>query len=247
MSKKINLDSESEDVVTNVLTQSGKIIADLTISPEKYPETHKGDINHVNPLDIYISCKDGASQQSAISMQQPFYGNNPKTSKTTTLIKSYQNGDSYEEFMKNDDISTKAFEKMCDMFNCDAEQIYDYFSVPSNKRKTEKMRNGRSSINNEVISTLLQLQIGGNYWYVNSNGDVVWLDDDIDNNRVQFVASGEGFLDPKQIQIMGKLKTKKGDVNAQLKFRTSLASAEYPYRLYLVVPPSAHIIQTLYT
>ena len=247
MSKKINLDSESEDVVTNVLTQSGKIIADLTISPEKYPETRKGDINHVNPLDIYISCKDGASQQSAISMQQPFYGNNPKTSKTTTLIKSYQNGDSYEEFMKNDDISTKAFEKMCDMFNCDAEQIYDYFSVPSNKRKTEKMRNGRSSINNEVISTLLQLQIGGNYWYVNSNGDVVWLDDDIDNNRVQFVASGEGFLDPKQIQIMGKLKTKKGDVNAQLKFRTSLASAEYPYRLYLVVPPSAHIIQTLYT
>ena len=82
---------------------------------------------------------------------------------------------------------------------------------------------------------------------MNSNGDVVWLDDDIDNNRVQFVASGEGFLDPKQIQIMGKLKTKKGDVNAQLKFRTSLASAEYPYRLYLVVPPSAHIIQTLYT
>ena len=247
MSKKINLDNESEDVVTNVLTQSGKIIADLTISTEKNPEARKGDINHVNPLDIYISCKDGAAQQSAISMQQPFYGNNPKTSKTTTLIESYKKGDSYEEFMKHDDISTKAFEKMCEMFNCDAEQIYYYFSIPSNKRKKEKMKNGKSSINNEVISTLLQLQIGGNYWYVNSNGDVVWLDDDIDNNRVKFIASGEGFLDPKQIQIMGKLKTKNGDVNAQLKFRTSMSSAEYPYRLYLVVPQNSHIIQKLYT
>lgn len=246
MSKKINLDRESEGAVTNVLTQSGKIIADIIISYEDDFEKNSKDIDHVNPDDIYISLKDSAAQQSAISMQQPFYGDEKKTSKNTTLIKAYKANKSYEEFMENNDVCTKAFSSMCKMFNCDPEQIYYYFKQDVKDRKTEELRLGNTPINNEIISTLLHLQIGGNYWYVNSNGDVVWIDDDIDSGKISFVSDGKGLLDPKQIQIFGKLKTKDGFIRCNLKFRTSMTGADYPYRLFLVTPDK-HAIQKLYT
>ena len=245
MSKQINLDKATEDVVTNVLTQSGKIIADVTISAEPNPGDRKFDIDHVDKDDIYISCKDGDAQLTGISMQQPFYGDDSKTSKTTTLIESYRKGESYDEFMKHDDICTRAFASMCKMFDCDPVEVYDYFSTPKKDRKgNTPLKVGKVDIDNDIISTLMQLQIGGNYWYVNSKGDAVYLDDDLENNRFKFVAKGSGKMEPSLIRINGLIKTKDGAVNCDLVFRSS-GEFEYPYRLFFDIKDH-NIIQKLY-
>lgn len=245
MSKQINLDSKTEDVVTNVLTQSGKIIADVTISAEPNPGDKKWDIDHVDKDDIFISCKDGDAQLTGISMQQPFYGDDSKTAKTTTLTKAYDKGETYDEFVKHNDICTKAFASMCKMFDCDPEEVYNYFATPKNQRKSNTpLKVGKVDIGNDIISTLMQLQIGGNYWYVNSKGDVVYLDDDLENNRFKFIAKGSGKMEPSLIRINGQIKTKDGSVNCDLVFRTS-GTFDYPYRLFFDIKDK-HIIQKLY-
>lgn len=245
MSKKINLDKATEDVVTNVLTQSGKIIADVTISDKPNPGDRKFDINHVDPNDIYISCKDGDAQLTGISMQQPFYGDAAKTSKKTTLIESYDKGEDYKTFLKHDDVCTKAFSSMCKMFDCDPEEVYNYFSLPKKERKgNTSLKVGKVDIDNDIISTLMQLQIGGNYWYVNSKGDAVYLDDNLENNRFKFVAKGNGKMEPSLIRINGFIKTSDGNVNCDLVFRTS-GEFEYPYRLFFDIKDH-NIIQKLY-
>lgn len=245
MSKQTNLDKATEGLVTNVLTQSGKIIADVTISDRPNPSDRKWDINHIDPNDIYISCKDGDAQLTGISMKQPFYGDSPKNSKNTTLTNAYANGESYAEFMKHDDVCTKAFSSMCKMFDCDPEEVYNYFADPENKRKANvPLKIGHADIDNDIVSTLMQLQVGGNYWYVNSNGEVAYLDDDIETNKFKFISKGNAKLEPKMIRIYGAIKTKHGAINCDLVFRTS-GNFSYPYRLFFVVYDK-HIISKLY-
>ena len=245
MSKQTNLDKATEGLVTNVLTQSGKIIADVTISDKPNPGDRKWDIDHIDKNDIYISCKDGDAQLTGISMKQPFYGDRPKNSNNTTLTNAYANGESYEQFMKHNDTCTKAFASMCEMFDCDPVEVYDYFAAPENKRKSNvPLKIGHVDIDNDIISTLMQLQVGGNYWYVNSEGDVAYLDDDIETNKFKFVSKGTAKLEPKMIRIYGVIKTKHGTTGCDLVFRTS-GNFSYPYRLFFVVYDK-HIIQKLY-
>lgn len=245
MSKQINLDRATENVVTNVLTQSGKIIADVTISDKPNPGDRKFDINHVDPNDIYISCKDGSAQFTGISMQQPFYGDAAKTSKKTTLIESYENHEDYKTFLKHNDICTKAFSSMCKMFDCNPEEVYNYFSNPVNKRdKNATLTVGKADVDNDIISTLMQLQIGGNYWYVNSNGDVIFLNDELEDNKFIFKSVGKGEMHPSMIRIKGILETKEGKIGCDLVFRTS-GNFDYPYRLFFDIKDH-NIIQKLY-
>jgi len=254
INKKREVTKGSIDEVENILTQSGKIIADITITTDDH--FNKSDINHINKDDIYISCKDGDSQLSGIAMQQPFYGNDPKTNNNSYIVQCYNNHLSYNEFIKNkDNICVKSFNNLCNLLGVEGKIIYDYFSNPVEKRKKNININvNKKPEKDEIISILIQLLVGGNYWYVNSgnylskkdksNGEIDWVDDNIDDNKFVFIPNGKGHLEPSLIAIFGTLKTKFGEVKAELKFRSS-SGDEYPFRLFIVINDK-HIISKLY-
>lgn len=257
INKKREITEKSIDEVENILTQSGKIIADITITSDE--NFDKSDINHVNKDDIYISCKDGDSQLSGISMQQPFYGNSTKSEKNSWIIQCYNGNKPYEEFAKNsDDICVKSFNNLCNLLGVDNRTVYEYFSKPINEREKNITIgiNKKPKEKDEIISILIQLLVGGNYWYVNSgkytgkkdksDGEVVYVDDNIDENKFEFIPSGNGHLEPSLIAVSGTLKTKFGDIGAELKFRTSAGlDSPYPFRLFIVINDK-HIISHLY-
>lgn len=236
---------ENEDEIENVLTQSGKIIADVTITLDG-DKFNKSDIKHVNSEDIYISCKDGDAQLSGISMQQPFYGNSPKTQNKSYIIDCYKNKKSYDEFIsEKDEICVIAFHNLCNLMGVDEKEIYDYFAQPKKERKKVQIKISKEpDKNDELFAVLIQLLVGGNYWYVNTSGEAVFIDDNINENKFTFIPSGFGHLDPVQIVVSGKMKTKDGETKCELKFRNS-ASGDYPFRL-MVVPTDKHVISKLF-
>lgn len=256
INKKRKITEDSIDEVENVLTQSGKIIADIVITTDK--NYKKADINHINPDDIYISCKDGDAQLSGIAIQQPFYGNEQKTRNNSYIAQCYREGKSYEEFIsKKDNICVISFLHLCnDLMSVDPKTIYNYFAKPvSEREKNVQIKVNKKHERDEIISSLIQLLVGGNYFYVNSGnytgkknkvegGEIIWVDDNIDENKFSFIPNGEGHLEPSLISVMGVLKTTKGDVKAELKFRSS-SGDEYPFRLFIVINDK-HIISNLY-
>lgn len=253
VSKKNTLTHETEDEIENVLTQSGKIIADVTITLDG-DKFNKSDIKHVNKDDIYISCKDGASQFSGISMQQPFYGDSQKTNNNSYIVKCYKNNVSYDDFIsgkaltpitEDDKICINAYKNLCNFMGVNGKIVYDYFKQPKNERPEKQPLNIAKSDeeNDEIIATLIQLLIGGNYWYVNSSGDVVYIDDDIDGNKFTFIPSKNGQLDSSQIKISGIIRTNDGDTKCDLKFRNG-DKEDYPFRLFIY--PDKHILSKLF-
>lgn len=246
VSKKNKLTGETEDEIENVLTQSGKIIADVTITLDG-ENFDKSDIKHVNPNDIYISCKDGDAQLSGICMQQPFYGNSPKTQNKSYLIECYRNNKAYDDFIsEKNEICVVAFKNVCNLLGVDEKIVYDYFAQPVKERKsTQITTNKKPNENDEVFATLIQLLVGGNYWYANTSGEAVFIDDNIDENKFTFIPSGTGHLDPRQIVVSGKMKSDEGETKCELKFRNSVGG-DYPFRL-MVVPTDKHIISKLFT
>ena len=234
--KKLNIDSADENAIQNVLTQSGKIIADVTITTDD--NFDKSDINHVNRDDIYISCKDGASQFSGISFQSPFYGTSKKTNPKSDLIDSFKNDDTYSEFIDKKSDNVKAFQNLCKLLCVDPEMVYDYFKKPRQNRTSQKFISTGDAVNGDVISTLIQLLIGGNYWYVNTDSEPIFIPDDIETNAFKFIPDNSGHLDPSQIVITGKMN----GVKAELKFRDSNGTKDgYPFRLF-IVPSAKHLI-----
>lgn len=254
ISKKNTLTHETEDEIENVLTQSGKIIADITITLEG-DKFNKSDIKHVNKNDIYISCKDGDSQFSGISMQQPFYGDSQKTNNNSYIVRCYKNDISYEDFINckfepisdDDKVCVNAYKNLCNFMGVDGEVVYNYFKQPKNERPEKQPLDIAKSDeeNDEVIATLIQLLIGGNYWYVNSSGVIAYIDDDIDGNRFTFIPSKKGQLDSSQIKISGMIKTGKDNfAKCDLKFRNA-DKEDYPFRLFIY--PDKHIISKLFS
>ena len=234
--KKLNIDSADENAIQNVLTQSGKIIADVTITTDD--NFDKSDINHVNIDDIYISCKDGASQFSGISFQSPFYGTSKKTNPKSDLIDSFKNDDTYSEFIDKKSDNVKAFQNLCKLLCVDPEMGYDYFKKPRSNRVSQKFISTGDGVNGNVISTLIQLLIGGNYWYVNTDSEPIFIPDDIETNAFKFIPDNSGHLDPSQIVITGKMN----GVKAELKFRDTNGTKDgYPIRLF-IVPSAKHFI-----
>lgn len=247
ITKKCTVTNDTEEKVENVLTQSGKIIADITITLDG-KQFSKSDINQVNSDDIYISCKDGNAQLSAISMQQPFYGYNAKTNGGNSyIIDCYRNGKSFEDFQSEpENICVVSFNNLCQLLGIDGKTIYDYFAKPKNERKRMTITiSHKPNENNEVFATLIQLLVGGNYWYVNSNGEVTYVDDDIDKNNFTFIPTGTGYLEPSLIAVEGIVKTPEGSTKARIKFR-STDGGNYPYRLFFD-PVDKHIVSKLYT
>lgn len=234
--KKLNIDSADENAIQNVLTQSGKIIADVTITADD--NFDKSDINHVNTDDIYISCKDGASQFSGISFQSPFYGTSKKTNPKSDLTDSFKNDDAYSDFIDKKSDNVKAFQNLCKLLCVDPEMVYDYFKQPRSNRTSQKFVSTGNTVNGDVISTLIQLLIGGNYWYVNTNSEPIFIPDDIETNAFKFIPDNSGHLDPSQIVITGKMN----GLKAELKFRDSNGTKDgYPFRLF-IVPSAKHLI-----
>lgn len=244
INKKLQVDDNDIDKVENVLTQSGKIIADVTITLDK--DFNKSDINHVNKSDIYISLKDSASQFSGISLQQPFYGNCSKKNNNSYLIQCYRQNKSYEEFASSDDISSSTFKGLCNFLGVSPKLVYDYFKQDRKDRKRVEFNVTNNEKSNEIISILIQLLIGGNYWYVNSNGHIYYINDNIETNKFKFVADGKGYLESTMIAVTGYLETKNGKEKTVLKFRDSSGNDDsYPFRLF-IVPSNKNILGNLF-
>lgn len=257
ISKKREVTKDSIDEIENILTQSGKIIADITITTDD--KFNKSDINHVNKNDIYISCKDGDAQFTGVAMQEPFYGTDKKTNNNSYLAQCLRAKKPFEEFKsKKDEICVRSFECLCKLFSIDEKTVYDYFSKPLKERdKKYNIKVNKKPEKDEIISILVQLLVGGNYWYVNSGnyisskdkregGEVIYLDDNIEENKFEFTPTGTGYLQPTLIAVDGTLKTKEGSTKATLKFRSSDGGEDgYPFRLFIVINDK-HIISNLY-
>ncbi len=246
ITKQCELTKNTETTVENVLTQSGKIIADVTISLDG-DNFNKSDLYHINSEDIYISCKDGSSQFSTISMQQPFYGFDSKTNNNSYIVNCYKEGKSFEQFNSNkDDICVVSFNNLCSLLSVDPKTIYDYFALPRDSRKRQNIKTlHKAEENDEVLAILIQLLVGGNYWYVNTSGDISYIDDNIDENKFTFIPSGTGYLEPTLIAVDGTMKTSDGNVKCTLIFRSS-NGGNYPYRLFFK-PKDNHIMAKLFT
>lgn len=245
--KKLNIDSNSENKINNVLYQSGKIIADITITTEG-KHFNKSDINNINPDDIYISCKDGFAQFSAISIQSAFYGENSRFLEKSDLIDSFKNNETYEDFIKNKSDNVDAFNNLCKFMCVDPNIVYDYFKMPLKDRDPERALKTNKSVDGNIIGTLIHLLIGGNYWYANSKTEPVFIEYDIDSSEFEFIPTGDCRLNPKQIVLIGKLNNEKlKDHNAtiEIKFRSTDSGASYPYRLF-VVSKDKDLINRLY-
>lgn len=246
--KKLNIDSNSENKINNVLYQSGKIIADITITTEG-KNFNKSDINNINPNDIYISCKDGFAQFSAISIQSAFYGENPRSLEKSDLIDAFKNNETYEDFNEKKSDNVDAFNNLCNFMCIDPKVVYDYFKLPLKDRDPERVLKTNKSVDGNIIGTLIHLLIGGNYWYANSKTEPIFIEYDIDSSEFEFIPSGDYRLNPKQIVLIGKInneKLKDNNATIELKFRSTDSSAIYPYRLF-ISPKDKNIMNSLFT
>lgn len=221
------------------INDSGKIIADITITIS--------DNNINNDNSIFISCKDGASQLSAISLQNPFYGSNSKTNISNTDIYKCK---TFEEF-KNNKIAFDNLKALTDLLCIDEgviENIYKYFRVCidnklNNRPNNEKHKDiSKFNINNnsDNLVELLKNIMGTNYYYVNSNGIIKYIDNKNYNN-ITFTPEN-AYLTPKQIVLSGKLNN---SVDFSFKFRDS-DDFGLPYRLFLVPKNKTEFLNLLF-
>lgn len=234
INKNFEINSDKNEIEKN-LKNSGKIIADITITDninfKKSSTIDKGDENN-----IYISCKDGISQLSGIELSEPFYGVYGKSKEKSTLINCYKDNLSYEEFNKKNDNNVKAFNLLCNFLNIDPKIIYEYFKIDVDNRKSETINTINTDINKNIIfSHLIQLIIGGNYYYINSNGTVEYIDYKL-KDKFEFITDNKAKLDSKQIAVYGKIKINNTIINnCAFKFRNS-AGGNYPFRLFFYCP-----------
>lgn len=244
------INTETLEVNKNAdINDSGKIIADITIT------ISDNDINNDN--SIFISCKDGESQLSAISLQKPFYGSNSKTNISNTDIYKCK---TFEEF-KNNKI---AFDNLNELINLlclnkkykdeDGKYeeaikiIYEYFRVCidnklNNRPNNEKHKDITKFIDKTNLDNLVELLkniMGTNYYYVNSNGIIKYIDNKYYNN-ITFTPDN-AYLNPKQIVLSGKLNN---SVDFSFKFRDS-GDFGLPYRLFLVPKNKTEFLNLLF-
>lgn len=220
------------------ISDSGKIIADITITIS--------DNNINNDNSIFISCKDGASQLSAISLQKPFYGSNSKTNIKNTDIYKYE---TFESFKTSDGYKNlKALTNLLCIGEEAIESIYKYFRVCidnklNNRPNNEKHKDITKFIDKTNLDNLVELLkniMGTNYYYVNSNGIIKYIDNKYYNN-ITFIPDN-AYLNPKQIVLSGKLNN---SVDFSFKFRDS-GDFGLPYRLFLVPKNKTEFLNLLF-
>ena len=221
------------------INDSGKIIADITITTS----VNEYAINNDN--SIFISCKDGAAQLSAISLQNPFYGSIFKTNISNTDI--YKN-ETFESFEKSNGYTNlKALTDLLCISTDAIKSIYEYFRVCvdnklNNRPNNEKHKDISDFIvenNSDDLVELLKNIMGTNYYYVNSNGTIKYIDNKYYNN-ITFTPE-EAYLTPKQIVLSGKLN----NIDFSFKFRDS-GDFGLPYRLFLVPKDKTKFLNLLF-
>lgn len=229
--KRKGIDNKAEDELNDVLKKSGKIIADITISSPKG--------------DVYLSLKDAAAQLSSISLQQPFYGDSSKTNPNSLIANSLADKSVKWNDIKDEkrDTSVAAFKEMCNIFGFDEEVVFNHFQNP----KGHIDMKSKVKENNELIAALAHLLIGGNYWYINSNGEVQYIPYEFDEIPFEFKSTGKGYLDNKLISLEGTLNRKGSTelVPCRLQFRSSGGSYQYPYRLFMKMLDNNYIEKLL--
>lgn len=234
------INTETCEVIKNAnINDSGKIIADITITTSD----NENAINNDN--SIFISCKDGAAQLSAISLQNPFYGSVFKTNISNTDIYKNENFESFKT--SNGYKNLKALTDLLCIDEGAIESIYKYFRVCvdnklNNRPNNEKHKDISEFIiknNSDNLVELLKNIMGTNYYYVNSNGIIKYIDNKYYNN-ITFTPEN-AYLTPKQIVLSGKLN----NIDFSFKFRDS-GDFGLPYRLFLVPKNKTEFLNLLF-
>lgn len=219
----------TKDTLEDVLKESGSIISDITLK-------HKtGD-------PTYISVKLKKSQQSSISVmafrRDANLNNIIETLKDSgTQINSVKWSDnSTEENLKGPDVvinpeTCKRTFNLCNLLGIDIENyvlhclglnrkgVWSYEStIPSNSE-------GENNIGYLFLSI-----IGGNYWYMKENSNIIYMPHDYNNIKCRFDPENYKFTSPagegaSNINVKGTLYLSGKPIRAEIVLRSS-GSAE---------------------
>ena len=227
------LDENTLSKISQTLKNSGKIISDITIF-----------INDPKSSDnIYLSVKHGSAQLSGISVRPPFYDNLKKS-----LDYSKQ---------KNDD-SFESFNNLCDIFGVERKTCWNYFSQQVQNREEKLEYKPKTFIDledNNMLAASFYLLIGGNYWYVNSDGHIRYFDWNIKKNPegfddfpIEIKFEGKSWLTPKSLNREVKITRKDNSesVKGTLRFRSSSENDEYPCRFFWDIAGSENWVDKLF-
>ena len=199
-----------------VLTDSGRIIADVTIK--------------TSSLDVYISVKKEKAQLSATRASTVF--NND------SIHDALLNDRPYSSCKDNADMI--AYKNFCDIIGADEESLYEVYRDFVNGRRPQRIVENSESFNGKLAGIVFQKLIGGNYWYVKPNEDASYIGADNLNlvfNRQSIEVTDSG----KKIKAIGtilgcavalELRTD-GDIRQSIELNDG-GNFSLPYRIFPV-------------
>lgn len=189
--------------IKDVLTDSGRIIADVTI-----------DTN--NP--VYISVKMKASQLSGVSYREAIV-------KNETFKKAVQESESYDSVKNSKDMIP--FINLCEVLGLYPEDVYNKYKDIYSGNASDMDLEINKKYNPKLLGILFQKLLGGNYWYVKPN---IHTYVDANDAKLEFnVHSARLSGSGKTITVKGDVKGLKSEIT----FRTdSEKYGPWPYRLF---------------
>lgn len=188
-----------------VLTASGKIISDATITTQ--PET-------------YISVKIESAQLSGV-----FCSNILKNNKT--LVNAAINNEEYSSIEDSQDML--AFKNFCISIGADQQDLYNkYRSLYNGDKITTDIKKSSDEYDSRLLGIVFQKLIGGNYWYVKPSTSIFVPSHDLNlrfiRDRLYITPTG------KKIIAFGNVN----GIDARIELRTA-GEGNLPYRVFPVV------------
>jgi hypothetical protein len=187
--------------VNDVLEESGDIISDVTVMSSSGP--------------LYISVKMKVAQTSGVQFLNAF-GNEAFQ---TGII----NHTPFEEVENSSQMT--GFKNLCKLFGIDPREVYNCYLNDEFGDLT------MGKYDSEVIGELIQMIIGGNYWYVNPKY-VKFIDEKNKNFKVD-ISSAKITDSGKSLDFICSIN----GINSKIRLRTSGERPNWkvqaPYRLFV--------------
>ena len=210
-----------------ILTNSGNIIADLTL--KSFPKNSSND--------IYISCKIGEAQLSGIANNKVFYINGSRNEKSEIFAK---------KDLQESDPLLNPLKGLCELLGLNFQKVFDFYTnLDVNKYHSRSQIDysyelvDNKSANVEELKKLILCIIGSNYIYVNGEhpDKITKVDFSAATlNNIELILGEAGISDSgrtikRKFTVSGK--NGKNKQNCFFSFRQSLKLHRYPYRMFV--------------
>lgn len=218
--------------VDDILKNSGRIIADITIYKvpgQKPPKKSEGDPNaKVESDDIYISCRMKSSQLSGVSAKKAMESNKAFI-EGMTPVKGEDGVETYPSFASLQG-QLKAFIQFWDNFGIDAEEIFNHYQAVEQGIAKDFRPEKRKDYNEAALGMFIRKLVGGNYWYLKPK-DCKFVP--MSSSDLKFQVTDISIsASARTINIKGKIN---GNLECKLDLRTDNKSIRFPYRIFPVV------------